>query len=798
LLCAIAAACAVASLAGWVFHADALKTLLPGHTTMKANTSLSLLALALAHFPSARPGTRVLQLACASAAAAVALATLAEYAFGWRLGIDEGLFADPQTTSAPYPGRPSPATMVGILSLAAASLVLGCKPRWCAAAAHWLAGPGAAIGALALIGYAFGADEAHNFGPYVSVAFGTTLALCALAAAILIARPRESWARVLYGRPATQAVFARLLPASFVLPVASGLLVLAGVRAQFYAPIFGISLFAVLTVAAFIALSWETASVASRVEGALQRSNAGLLAARLRAEQATRAKSVFLAGMSHELRTPLHAILGYAELLASEGDLRDTQLTRLMSMLSTGRHLLETVNSVLAMSEIEAGGAALSPSVICLRQLAADCIDLVRPNAEAKGLTMITDLAPDLPPTIMTDAIRLRQILVNLLGNAVKFTDRGSVTLRLRQAAPADPAGLLIEIADTGRGIPAARRGALFREFERLGIDRESRIEGAGLGLAISARLAALLGGEIAYAENPGGGSIFALSLKLAMQETSAAAATLPPSLARTVVETTAACTPRRVLIVDDVEVNREIASAFLCSAGHTVIQAATGESAVGEAARQDFDVILMDVRMGEMDGFEATRRIRALGGARQHVPIVAMTAHVFADQIEACGRAGMDFHLPKPFDRATLLAAVERAADRRGAAADAEPAVAFRPVIDMARFETIGTYLPAEGLARYLQRLSGAIQALAATLGAFDRAAPVSPDLADAVHALAGKAGMLGFTRLAATASLFEHSARTGEAVPAVQIQDLMADLGDALDEAQSRLDTLATETAG
>ncbi len=263
-----------------------------------------------------------------------------------------------------------------------------------------------------------------------------------------------SLAKVLPSGPAARAVFARLLPASVLLPPATGLLVLCGVQVGLYTPSLGFAIFTALSVLAFTALSWETAWLAAQVEGALQRSNAGLLAARLRAEETTRAKSRFLAGMSHELRTPLHAILGYAELLSTEGALRATQAARVMQMRATGRHLLETINGVLAISEIEAGRVVLRPRVTALRHLAAECIDLVRPAAAAKGLELRVEATPDLPETIVADATRLRQIVVNLLGNAVKFTDRGRVTLGLRVGGEAC---VRIEVADTGRGIPPAR-----------------------------------------------------------------------------------------------------------------------------------------------------------------------------------------------------------------------------------------------------------------------------------------------------------------------------------------------------
>jgi len=635
------------------------------------------------------------------------------------------------------------------------------------------------------------------------VPLGSALALSALAAAALLTRARESWEHVLIDRPGAGAVFARLMPASFVLPFGGGLLVLSGVRAGFYSPTFGISIFAVLMIATLIALSWETAFVAARVEGALQHSNAGLLAARLRAEEATRAKTRFLAGMSHELRTPLHAILGYAELLAAESGLSAAQRKRIVSMLGTGRHLLETINSVLTVSEIESGRLELRPASIDLKLLAADCIDLVRPNAEAKGLAVTVETAPDLPAAIVADATRLRQILVNLLGNAVKFTDRGRVVLRLRRAPPEGRlSGVSIEIADTGPGIPTDRRPALFQEFERLDRDRDSRIEGAGLGLAIAARLTALMHGSIGYAENPGGGSIFRLLLPGTPPDAPGNSGPLPPDLARLATDTRPAFTLRRVLIVDDVEMNREIAAAFLRTAGHAVITAATGEAAVTEAARQKFDVVLMDVRMGEMDGFEATRRIRALGGTCRQLPIIAMTAHVFADQIEACARAGMDFHLAKPFGQAALLAAIETALDWRntGRGQETGPAPTAGnglPVIDTPRFDTIAAYFSASSMVTYLQRLAAGIEVLTIVLPTLDPAAAVSAETADAVHALAGKAGMLGFGRLALSASQFEQLARSDDHALAIPIASLLIDLQEALAETLARLADLGVQSA-
>jgi PAS domain S-box-containing protein len=527
---------------------------------------------------------------------------------------------------------------------------------------------------------------------------------------------------------------------------------------------------------------------ATQQQQALERANADLIRARQRAERATRAKSRFLAGMSHELRTPLNGILGYAQLLDIEGGLDPGQAARVAAMRGAGQHLLQMINSVLDFSEIEQGHVTLRPVPVDAHGIALECLDSLRAGGETKGLALNCCAASDVPERIVTDPTRLRQILLNLIGNAIKFTARGSIEVRLRLVRPDDAAPglaprLVISVADTGRGIPADRRADLFREFERLG-SRRDESEGSGLGLAISARLAAILGGELLHAENPAGGSVFSLALPLAtFMPALSPAAGQPAEPAPSDGDRPQAL---RILLADDVAMNLDITTAFLRAEGHRVIGADGGIAAVAAAAREDFDVVLMDLRMPDMNGFEAVRRIRALGGARGRVPVVALTAEVSSEQIEACRRAGMIGHLAKPFTMGALLGAVAKAVAAGGAQAPeapSRPSLSWLPVLDPEIFRANAAFLSTDAVQNHLGHIEVSIEAVLAAVRVGDAVAPVRRDLMEAVHTLAGSAGLFGFVRLSETARRFSCEARQSEIDPMLT-EDLAAALEASLRE--------------
>jgi signal transduction histidine kinase len=367
------------------------------------------------------------------------------------------------------------------------------------------------------------------------------------------------------------------------------------------------------------------------------------------AEQGSQAKTRFVAMVTHELRTPLNGILGYAQLLRIEGGLSTRQDAHVGAMMQPGRYLLEMIERVLDFASIETGRMELHPAEVSIRDLTEGCIAFISPMVTERALSLRVTYSHDAPRQIVADPARLRQVLLNLLGNAVKYTDTGGVELRL--LAGASPSGLRVEIADTGRGIDEGSRHRLFQDFERL--DAATSVEGAGLGLAIVARIVRLMGGTADYAPNPGGGSVFWFELPQADLESP-----LQPDP----VQAASPSSSLRVLLVDDIKINRDIVGSFLDAAGHTVTLTESGRESVRLAAEQQFDLILMDVRMPEMDGLEATRRIRALPGCHGQLPILALTAYTSPDQVAQCRDAGMDGHIPKPVDYETLIPAIDHA----------------------------------------------------------------------------------------------------------------------------------------
>jgi PAS domain S-box-containing protein len=378
------------------------------------------------------------------------------------------------------------------------------------------------------------------------------------------------------------------------------------------------------------------------------------------AEAASRVKSAFVANMSHEIRTPLNGILGMAG-WALDTPLSAEQRECVETIRDSGEWLLTLVNDVLDFSKIEAGKVALDPAPFAPRALGADVVRLLQPRAQAKQLTLELVVDAAVPAALHGDAGRLRQVLLNLVGNAVKFTERGGVRVHVRalELTAADVA-LHVSVRDTGIGIAPAQQAAIFAPFEQADASTTRRYGGTGLGLAIARQLTTMMDGRLAVESAVGTGSTFHLHLRMARAAAAPAARPASAPVARA---------PRalRVLLAEDNAVNQRLALRLLEQAGHCVTVVDTGAAACAALAAAGFDVVLMDVQMPEMDGFTATAHIRAreLAGAAPRVPIIAMTAHAMTGDRERCLAAGMDGYVSKPIAVAQLhdaIAAVLRA----------------------------------------------------------------------------------------------------------------------------------------
>jgi signal transduction histidine kinase len=375
-------------------------------------------------------------------------------------------------------------------------------------------------------------------------------------------------------------------------------------------------------------------------------------AARHAAEAANRAKSEFLAGMSHELRTPLNAVLGYAQLLTMEGGLSPRQARGLETIQQSGQHLLALVNDILDLARIEAGRTALNPTPVNLSELLQTVVHLMRVKADEKQLAVVFDAAADLPEAVLADERRLRQVLLNLLGNAIKFTDDGTVTLR----ASAEPQGkaqvlLRLDVEDTGIGMHADDVERIFEPFEQVG-DAERRSGGTGLGLAITRALVNDMGGRVQVSSELGRGSRFRIELPLPVAQLAQVASPRAPGLARY------AGPPRRVLVVDDVAANRALMCDFLMNAGFEVAQASDGGELLAAARSFRPDLVLMDSVMPSVDGVEATRRLRRDADLAA-VPVIAISASATAEHRAACLQAGVNVFLTKPVSLQALQARI-------------------------------------------------------------------------------------------------------------------------------------------
>ena len=505
--------------------------------------------------------------------------------------------------------------------------------------------------------------------------------------------------------------------------------------------------------------------------------------ARDRAEQASRAKSEFLATMSHEIRTPMNGVLGMLRLM-SDGPLNERQQQQVRVMRSSSEILLGILNDILDYSRVESGEIEVDNAVFDLHELVEDIVVLMQGRAREKDLALDLSIDEGVPAAVTGDRQKLSQVLLNLLGNGIKFTDRGGVTLALSSGP--DPDNVCLSVLDSGPGIAEPDVAHLFEPFYQAASSRRrGQQTGTGLGLAISKRLVTAMGGLIALETEPGSGSCFSVTLPLPQSEAAA-----QPPVEAVPHWVTGPDRALSVLIVEDNVVNAMVVEAFVARMGHEPLVAPTAEEGLELLENQKFDLVLMDISLPGIDGIEATQRIRAhTDPAIRSLPVIAMSAHVFDNEVAQHLQSGMDAFIGKPIAPDGLAETIARVFGRAGGGRDAgsrdwesaDDGSIIDPTVLAEDRAVLGAERGALMINTFVEtapvQIDGIRQALAE--GRFERAA-------DLAHALRGAAGSLGLRRLADRCGVLEARARTPEAAA------LAEDLAGLFDESREALVTL------